>query len=76
MHEVSRRRRTKARPLLTAGAGIAVALVAHCGGPESQTPPITAPCTDAGVCLPDGGPPGGAGSGCCHPADGGADGGG
>lgn len=66
-----------ARPLLTAGAGIAVALIAHCGGPDQPQPPVGnlvgPPTCDAGVCLPDGGAP--LGATCSCPTDGGVDGG-
>ena len=68
----SRKRRSKARPLLKAGAGIAVAVMAGCG--SSDQPIVVGnlkgvPTCDAGVCLPDGGRPDGAFRNC--PTDGG-----
>jgi hypothetical protein len=59
--EIMEPKRTKrtARPLLVAGAGIAVAIVANCGGSSDGTPVVgnLKPATycDAGECLPDGG---------------------
>ena len=76
MDAKSRRRRSKARPLLTAGAGIAVVVITGCGGSDQSIvvgnlKPV--PTCDAGVCLPDGGQPDGAFCNC--PIVGGPDGG-
>jgi hypothetical protein len=76
MDDKSRGRRSKARPLLTAGAGIAVAVMTGCGSSDEPIVVgnlVPVPACDAGVCLPDGGRPEAAS--CYCPVDGGADGG-
>ena len=55
----ARKRKLLPRPLLIAGAGLAVAIFGAGGGGETQPPPVGTlkgpPTCDAGVCLPDGG---------------------